>query len=120
MERGELVRGEEPGFPWADLSDEDLLKLRICDLGVRIESSELEPRVAALQDELAARGIAFRPDVYLGDEWFSPDGAAAIAVPFYLAHPRLKTLELRRMMEVEGGTADWCMKLLRHECGHAL
>jgi hypothetical protein len=23
------------------------------------------------------------------------------------------------MMEVEGGTPDWCDKLLRHECGHA-
>jgi len=24
------------------------------------------------------------------------------------------------MLEVEGGTKDWCMKILRHETGHAL
>src|SRR6185503_6337358 len=43
-----------------------------------------------------------------------------IAIPFYLAHPRLKPLELHQMMEVEGGTAEWCQMLLRHECGHAV
>jgi hypothetical protein len=44
----------------------------------------------------------------------------AIAIPFYLAHPRLKALETRQMMEVEGGTPEWCLMLLRHECGHAI
>src|SRR5439155_8782178 len=97
-----------------------LLQLRICDLHVGIEGSELEPRVAQLHDELAARGLALRPACYLGDEWFSPEGIPAIAIPFYLAHPRLKQLELHQMLEVEGGTPEWCQKLLRHECGHAL
>jgi hypothetical protein len=32
----------------------------------------------------------------------------------------LKTLEMRQMMEVEGGTPEWCMMLLRHESGHAI
>ncbi|MBI3698089.1 MAG: putative zinc-binding metallopeptidase [Acidobacteria bacterium] len=85
-----------------------------------MEGSELETRVARLYDELGARGLAFRPSCYLGDEWFSPEGVPAIAIPFYLAHPRLKTLELHQMLEVEGGTAEWCHKLLRHECGHAI
>ena len=53
-------------------------------------------------------------------EWFSPEGRAAIAIPFYLAHPRLRTLELRQMLEVEGGTPEWRQMLLRHECGHAI
>src|SRR5712692_5147349 len=97
-----------------------MLALRICDLGVRIEGSELEARVGQLYDELAARGVTLRPDCYLGDEWFSPAGVPAIAIPFYLAHPRLKTLELHRMLEVEGGTPEWCQMLLRHECGHAI
>jgi hypothetical protein len=104
---------------WATLGDDELLKLRIRDLGVRIEGSELESRVERLYSELEARGLRLRPPCYLGDEWFSPDGVPAIAVPFYLAHPRLKQLELRQMMEVEGGTPDWCAQLLRHECGHA-
>jgi hypothetical protein len=105
---------------WCALKDEDLLKLRICDLGVRIEHSELQPRIEQFHSELAARGVAVRPDCYLGDEWFSPDGVPAIAIPFYLAHPRLKALELRQMLEVEGGTPEWCQMLLRHECGHAI
>jgi len=105
---------------WVALKDEELLNVRICDLGVRIEGSELEKRVTQFEEELVARGVTPRPDVYLGDEWFSPDGVPAIAIPFYLAHPRLKALELRQMMEVEGGTAEWCQMLLRHECGHAI
>ncbi|MGO9835440.1 MAG: putative zinc-binding metallopeptidase [Polyangiaceae bacterium] len=108
-----------PDPPWASLRDEDLLRLRIRDLGVRIEGSELEARVAKLYGELEARGLPLRPACYLGDEWFSPDGVPAVAIPFYLAHPRLKQLELHQMMEVEGGTPEWCAKLLRHECGHA-
>jgi hypothetical protein len=106
--------------PWAALKDDELLSLRLCDLNLRIEGSELEPRIRQLYSELAAHGVTLRPDCYLGDEWFSPDGVPAIAIPFYLAHPRLKSLELRQMMEVEGGTPESCMMLLRHECGHAL
>ncbi len=106
---------------WIALKDEEILALRICDLAVRIEGSELEARVGQLYDELTARGVTtLRPDCYLGDEWFSPAGVPAIAIPFYLAHPRLKTLELHQMLEVEGGTSEWCQRLLRHECGHAI
>jgi Putative zinc-binding metallo-peptidase len=105
---------------WVALKDEEMLGLRICDLGVRIEGSELEGRIGQFQEELTARGVTLRPDCYLGDEWFSPAGVPAIAIPFYLAHPRLKTLELHQMLEVEGGTAEWCQMLLRHECGHAI
>jgi len=109
-----------PAPPWAPFKDDELLALRLCDLNLRIEGSELDPRVQQLQAELAARGVTLRPDCYLGDEWFSPEGVPAIAIPFYLAHPRLKSLELHQMMEVEGGTPEWCMMLLRHECGHAV
>jgi hypothetical protein len=106
--------------PWVSLRDEELLSFRIRDLGVRIEGSELEGRVAALYAELGDRGLSLRPPCFLGDEWFSPDEVPAIAIPFYLAHPRLKALELHQMMEVEGGTPEWCAQLLRHECGHAV
>jgi hypothetical protein len=43
-----------------------------------------------------------------------------IAIPFYLAHPRLARLEESQVLEVEGGTPDWCMRILRHEAGHAI
>jgi len=113
-----MEQASEPS--WCAFKDEELLVLRICDLGVRVEHSELRPRIEQLYTELAARGVSLRPDCYLGDEWFSPEGVPAISIPFYLAHPRLKALELRQMLEVEGGTADWCQMLLRHECGHAI
>jgi hypothetical protein len=106
---------------WANWPDEKLLDLRICDLKVTIEGSALEPRIAQLNAELAARGLnQFEPHFWLSAEWFSPDGVPGVAIPFYLAHPRLEKLELSQMLEVEGGTHGWCMKILRHEAGHAI
>ena len=77
-------------------------------------------RVRQLYRELEAKGLKLRPLCFLSDEWLSPGDQAAIGVPFFLAHPRLRALENRMMFEVEGGTAAWCLKLLRHEAGHAL
>jgi hypothetical protein len=112
-----------PGRPrhwWASLSDEDLLNVRMCDLDVTIEGSKLEAAIAELHAEADARNLAFKPHYWLSDEWFTPDGVSGIAIPFYLAHPRLEQLEERQMLEVEGGTHDWCVKILRHEYGHAI
>lgn len=106
---------------WADWPDEKLLDLRMCQLGVSIEGSPLEDRMAELRQELDARGLeSFKPHCWLSDEWFSPDGVPGVAIPFYLAHPRLERLERACMLEVEGGTPEWCMRILRHEAGHAI
>jgi hypothetical protein len=104
---------------WPDLSDEALLDVRFCELGLTIDGSWLDARIAQLHDELAARGLQFEPHYWLSSEWFSPDGVPGVAIPFYLAHPRLMRLEKAQMLEVEGGTPEWCMKILRHEAGHA-
>jgi hypothetical protein len=112
-----------PGRPpdwWAGLSDEELLDVRLCDLNVTIEGSKLVLSIAQLHAELENRQLAFEPHYWLSDEWFTPDGVGGIAIPFYLAHPRLEQLEERQMLEVEGGTHDWCVKILRHEAGHAI
>jgi len=61
-----------------------------------------------------------RPHAWLSDEWFSPGGVPGIAIPFYLAHPRLMRLERAQLLEVEGGTSAECLQILRHECGHAI
>ena len=105
---------------WVSLPDEELLAWRLCDLGLQIEGTVLEQRIERLYEELEYRGIRFRPHFWLSDEWFSPDGIPGVAIPFYLAHPRLARLERKQMLEVEGGTEDWCLKILRHEAGHTL
>ncbi len=104
----------------AKLSDQELLDLRMCDLGLSIQHSSLRERIDQLYDELAQRGIRFRPHCWLSDDWYSPEGIPGIAIPFYLAHPRLMRLERKQLLEVEGGTKSSCMKILRHEAGHAL
>ena len=85
-----------------------------------IEGTELEQRIAQIDAELDARGLVFRPHYWLSDEWFTPDGVPGIAIPFYLAHPRLAKLELAQMLEVEGGDPAACLRILRHEVGHAI
>src|SRR5688572_29721101 len=106
---------------WATWPDDKLMDLRISELNASIEGSALEQRIDQLRNELAARGLTgFDPHFWLSAEWFSPDGVPGVAIPFYLAHPRLEKLERTQMLEVEGGTPEWCMKILRHEAGHAI
>jgi hypothetical protein len=109
----------ERKLPWTQLNDEQLLRLRICDLRLDLHRSPLRRHVERLYSELNERGIRFRPHVWLSEEWFSPDGVPGIAVPFYLAHPRLMRLERKMTREVEGGNVNWLMRILRHEAGHA-
>jgi hypothetical protein len=115
------ARRPSPREPrWSDWSDDDLLDLRLCDLRVRVGGRLLEGCLERLHGELSARGLRFRPHVWVSDEWFSPRSVPGVAVPFHLCHPRLTRLEKKQMLEVEGGTVEWCMKILRHETGHAL
>jgi Putative zinc-binding metallo-peptidase len=105
---------------WASWSNDQLLDLPMSQLGVTLEGAFLSEQIQQLYAELEARKLIFRPHFWLSNEWFTPDGVSGIAVPFYLAHPRLAKLELDQMIEVEGGTPEWCMRILRHEAGHAI
>jgi hypothetical protein len=102
------------------LTDEQLLDLRFCDLQLSIEGTRIGQRFAKLCRELQARRLAFRPHVWLSEEWFTPDGVPGFAIPFYLAHPRLIKLERNQMLQVEGDSEAECMRILRHETGHAI
>src|SRR6476469_3950019 len=104
---------------WASLNDQELLERRISKLGLRLEGTTLEPLIKQLYEELTAKGLVFHPPCHIGDEWFVPVGIPAIFVPFYLVHERLRRLELKLILEVEGGTQAWFMKLIRHEAAHA-
>jgi len=105
---------------WPQLSDEELLALRLSDLPLHIDGTVLEGRLERLRAELADRGLRLPIHFYLSTEWFTPDGTTAMAVPFYLAHLRLERLEKAQMLEVEGGEEEWCMRILRHEAGHVI
>lgn len=100
------------------LSDSEILKFRFKDISLSITGTEVENHINQLYAELESKGLSFRPYIFFGDEWFSPEGMNAISVPFYLSNTRLRNLEKSIMLEVEGGNAEWFMKLLRHEAGH--
>ena len=106
--------------PWARWPIHRLLQLRMSRLGLSIEGTWLEDCVHRLYEELEAKGIRLRPHVWLSDEWFAPDTAPGFAIPFYLAHPRLMRLERSQILDVEGGTVTECMRIMRHEAGHAI
>ena len=105
--------------PWHRLKEEELLEKKISDLGLEIRGTALSPLIQKLYCELNEKGLVFHPQCFLADEWFCPVDIPAIGIPFYLAHPRLKKLEQKYMLEVEGGTKSWFMQLIRHETAHA-
>ncbi len=94
-----------------------LLDTRICDLGLKIEGSQVEKFVQQLYRELEEKKIAkFRPGVYLTDEWGCPSGEPVIGIPFYLARADLGQIE-KENNDLE--TDREVMMYLRHEAGHA-
>jgi hypothetical protein len=107
-------------FVWESLSDEQLLKRRLSSLRVTVEGTWLEDCVSNLHSEMEERGLRLRPHTWISSEWFSPDNTPGIAIPFYLAHPRLMKLEKKMILDVEGGTWSECMAILRHEAGHTV
>ena len=104
----------------SNISEEELLSLRVCELPLSIKNSWLDECVRELYNELEAKGLRFKPPCYLADEWLTPDKEPVVGVPFFLAHPALIKLEKKMIIEVEGGNKLWCLKLLRHETGHAI
>jgi putative zinc-binding metallo-peptidase len=107
-------------FPWESLSDDELLQRRLSGLRVTVEDTWLEDCLQNLHQEMEERGLRLRPHAWISSEWFSPDNTPGIAIPFYLAHPRLMKLENKMMLDVEGGTWSECMAILRHEAGHTI
>jgi len=102
------------------LTEEETLNLRVCELPLSLEGTWLEECVKELYKELEDKGFYFKPPCYLADEWLTPDKEPIIGVPFFLAHPTLIKLEKKMVLDAEGSNRSWCMRLLRHETGHAI
>ena len=111
------LSGVEESAPNWEGERHALLAQRISDIGLAIRGTLLEKLVNVLYEELAARGLDFRPPVYLSDQWGCPDGTPLIGVPFYLADARLSRIEEDYSTTVE--TEEESMRYLRHEAGHA-
>jgi hypothetical protein len=107
----------KPQPEWINLTDEELLEKKIRSL--RLDLTELQPLIQQLNSELSSKGLSFHPQCHVGDEWFVPIGIPAIFVPFFLVHERLRKLERKMVLEVEGETPEWFMRLMRHEAAHA-
>jgi hypothetical protein len=95
-----------------------LLERRICNFGLRIKGSPIEPCVRQLKRELAAKGLDYTPSFYLTDSWGCPDRVPVIGIPFYLASAVLGRIEQEQTGHLED--AQTIMQLLRHETGHAI
>jgi hypothetical protein len=96
----------------------ELLNSRICDLGLDLDGSPMEPHLNRLYKELDSKRLCFQPEAYLTDSWGCPDGVPVIGIPFYLADRRLMRIEEEQTGELESSQA--IMMLLRHEAGHAV
>ncbi len=96
----------------------ELLNTRVCDLGLRLKGSPIEPCLRQLEAECKAQRFVFQPRFYLSDSWGCPDQVPIIGIPFYLADRRLMRIEQEQTGETEDA-AD-LMKYMRHEGGHAI
>lgn len=95
-----------------------LLQQRICDLGLRIKGSLIEPLIHQLKNELSAKRMDFVPAFYLTDTWGCPDKVPIVGIPFYLSCALLGRIEKEQTGYLEDN--QMIMQLLRHETGHAI
>jgi hypothetical protein len=105
---------------WETLPEHELLELRFCDLKLKLNDSRVQPYITQLYSELERKRLNFRPHIWISEEWFSADGIPGIAIPFFVVNERLAKLEKKYLLDVEGFSQRECMKLLRHEAGHAI
>jgi len=103
-----------------DISTDILLSLKLSELPFVLSKTWLHQATKQVLCELAAKGLKIKPTFWLSTEWFCPNGYLGVAIPFYLAHPRLIELEREMVGLVEGEGEDWTLKLLRHELGHVI
>ncbi len=107
-------------YSWEKLSDNELLELKFSDLGLKIQGSRVESVVERLYKELRKKGLPFEPHVWVSEDWFSVDGIPGIAIPFFVVNERLARLQKKLLFDAEGFAERECIKLLRHETGHAI
>src|SRR5690606_12925552 len=112
------VYGGAASYKWENLSDEELLRIPLAELGLKIRGTRIEKFMDQLARELARKKLEIKPKAWISTEWFCPDGYAGFAIPFYLFHERLEKLHRKHLGLSEGRTKEEFLKILRHETGH--
>jgi hypothetical protein len=112
---GEPREGVAEGAAFRDR--EGVLQARIKDLQLHLAGTPLEKYIQQLYAELEHKGVSLRPLCYLSDQWGCPSGVPVIGIPFYLADPKLLSIEAELGDGVE--SEQEIMMYLRHEAGHA-
>jgi len=103
-------------FETLDPEIRGVLGKKVSELGLRVEGSAVQKYVDQLYHELDRRGMkTFRPVCYLTDEWGCPDQQPVLGIPFYLADPKLRTIE-KAVDALE--SERQIMMYMRHEAGH--
>ena len=101
-----------------DSEQRELLSRKISELSLKIQGTRLEALIGQLYQEMERAGISFKPKTYLADEWGCPHGVPVIGIPFYLADPKLCSIE-GQLTGIEAEDEAEVMMYLRHEAGHA-
>ena len=107
-------------FAWAALPDEQLLKVRLKNLHVKVEGTWLEDCLLTLHDELAEHGLngaAARLDL---QRMVQPGGVAGHRRAVLSGPSAADAAGKEDDIDVEGGTWNSCMRILRHEAGHVV
>ena len=103
------------------LSDNQILRLKLKDLYYKFDLKfKHASLIQKLYQGLQRRGITFRPEVYPSSEWMCADSTGAFAYNVSLLHPRLIQLERQLLGFCEGESVNEAIKIMRHECGHAI
>ena len=89
----------------------------ICPLAIE---GTLAERIAQLQDELAARGLRVAPLLPVGRVVHARRRPRRSPSPSIWPTRASRSSRKPQMLEVEGGEHEWCMRILRHEAGHAI
>jgi len=96
------------------------LRTPLCQIPLKKRGSIALKCLEQVRLELKSKGINFNFHYWASDDWFCPDGITGIAIPFYLFNEQALTLEQKYIGHAEGKTEEECLKLIRHELGHAI
>jgi hypothetical protein len=104
---------------WRTMNSQTFMQTPLRELKLPFRGSWVHSLFRLVAEELKDSDLPV-PSVWISDDWFCPDGVFGFAVPFYLFHPKLIRLQEAKVGEAEGSNEPWCLKLLRHEIGHAI